>query len=463
MAIIVNSESEDNNSSPSSPLIVEERRPLTPLMARRSSPLPVKLPSHSSSNVSSSTLSSAKLSVNGAAKSLNQTPVKPSLSFSIASILSKSSSHDDHSGLEATLVSAKKERTLQDADSTSQHYSALSAAVYAAARSSLGSGPLGPAGPLMAMASTQANLPFPRKPTPWYPWATSLDLRHHQEAVDQATSMYFAHRHGHDVTPLTQTQGPKMGHPFDRADSRGSSPIDHGPLSSGRCGNHSDDNGDIDMDDEVGSESGASDTDGGQATGDKGHNGSTCNDSSGGQSRRKKKTRTVFTRSQVFQLESTFDMKRYLSSSERAGLAASLHLTETQVKIWFQNRRNKWKRQLAAELEAANMAHAAAQRIRAVPMLYHPGHHGHHGDIPISQAQPIGSSASSMAVDSSAAASLQAALSSYYYHPHHHHGPTSAHFISPPNISQPPAATVTSVSSSAPSALRTAPSLPGLA
>ncbi|CAG9118596.1 hypothetical protein JYU34_019512 [Plutella xylostella] len=86
--------------------------------------------------------------------------------------------------------------------------------------------------------------------------------------------------------------------------------------------------------------------------------------------KRKKKTRTVFSRSQVFQLETTFDMKRYLSSSERAGLAASLHLTETQVKIWFQNRRNKWKRQLAAELEAANMAHAA-QRLVRVPILYH--------------------------------------------------------------------------------------------
>lgn len=48
---------------------------------------------------------------------------------------------------------------------------------------------------------------------------------------------------------------------------------------------------------------------------------------------RKKKTRTVFSRSQVFQLESTFDIKRYLSSSERAGLAASLQLTETQVRI----------------------------------------------------------------------------------------------------------------------------------
>lgn len=104
---------------------------------------------------------------------------------------------------------------------------------------------------------------------------------------------------------------------------------------------------------------------------------------------RKKKTRTVFSRSQVFQLESTFDMKRYLSSSERAGLAASLHLTETQVKIWFQNRRNKWKRQLAAELEAANLSHAAAQRIVRVPILYHENSSSESsntaGNVPVSQ------------------------------------------------------------------------------
>lgn len=88
--------------------------------------------------------------------------------------------------------------------------------------------------------------------------------------------------------------------------------------------------------------------------------------------RRKKKTRTVFSRTQVYQLETTFDMKRYLSSSERAALAVQLHLTETQVKIWFQNRRNKWKRQIAAELDAANAAHGSqSQRILKVPLLYH--------------------------------------------------------------------------------------------
>uniref|UniRef100_A0A1I8JS22 Homeobox domain-containing protein n=2 Tax=Macrostomum lignano TaxID=282301 RepID=A0A1I8JS22_9PLAT len=75
---------------------------------------------------------------------------------------------------------------------------------------------------------------------------------------------------------------------------------------------------------------------------------------------RKKKTRTVFSRAQVYQLEATFDAKRYLSSSERSGLAHALRLTETQVKIWFQNRRNKWKRQLAVEIDAANQLAAAA-------------------------------------------------------------------------------------------------------
>uniref|UniRef100_A0A672GGH1 H6 family homeobox 1 n=1 Tax=Salarias fasciatus TaxID=181472 RepID=A0A672GGH1_SALFA len=124
-------------------------------------------------------------------------------------------------------------------------------------------------------------------------------------------------------------------------------------------------------------------------------------------STRKKKTRTVFSRSQVFQLESTFDVKRYLSSSERAGLAASLHLTETQVKIWFQNRRNKWKRQLAADLEAAHIPNST-QRVVRVPILYHEGPtpaaalgfnlNGHPAGFPCSISYPLSSFAHSMSM-----------------------------------------------------------------
>lgn len=86
---------------------------------------------------------------------------------------------------------------------------------------------------------------------------------------------------------------------------------------------------------------------------------------------RKKKTRTVFSRSQVFQLESTFELKRYLSSTERAGLAASLQLTETQVKIWFQNRRNKWKRRITADIQSGGaVVPYTGQRVVRVPVVY---------------------------------------------------------------------------------------------
>lgn len=63
----------------------------------------------------------------------------------------------------------------------------------------------------------------------------------------------------------------------------------------------------------------------------------------------RKKTRTVFSRHQIFYLESAFEAKRYLSSSERSEIASTLSLTETQVKVWFQNRRNKWKSQITSD------------------------------------------------------------------------------------------------------------------
>uniref|UniRef100_A0A3P9K335 Homeobox protein Nkx-3.2 n=1 Tax=Oryzias latipes TaxID=8090 RepID=A0A3P9K335_ORYLA len=69
----------------------------------------------------------------------------------------------------------------------------------------------------------------------------------------------------------------------------------------------------------------------------------------------KKRSRAAFSHTQVHELERRFSAQRYLSGPERADLAEALKLTETQVKIWFQNRRYKTKRrQVAAEVAALN-------------------------------------------------------------------------------------------------------------
>ncbi|VDL88701.1 unnamed protein product [Schistocephalus solidus] len=61
--------------------------------------------------------------------------------------------------------------------------------------------------------------------------------------------------------------------------------------------------------------------------------------------RKTRRARTAFTYEQLVTLENKFKSTRYLSVYERLNLALALNLTETQVKIWFQNRRTKWKKQ----------------------------------------------------------------------------------------------------------------------
>lgn len=87
--------------------------------------------------------------------------------------------------------------------------------------------------------------------------------------------------------------------------------------------------------------------------------------------RQKRKPRVLFSQAQVYELERRFKQQRYLSAPEREQMAGMLKLTPTQVKIWFQNRRYKCKRQR----QDKNLELSAMQPPRrvAVPVLVKDG------------------------------------------------------------------------------------------
>uniref|UniRef100_K7GGX3 Homeobox domain-containing protein n=1 Tax=Pelodiscus sinensis TaxID=13735 RepID=K7GGX3_PELSI len=88
--------------------------------------------------------------------------------------------------------------------------------------------------------------------------------------------------------------------------------------------------------------------------------------------RQRRKPRVLFSQAQVFELERRFKQQKYLSAPEREHLASLLKLTSTQVKIWFQNRRYKCKRQRQDKsLELS--AHPLPPRRVAVPVLVRDG------------------------------------------------------------------------------------------
>ncbi|UMM19564.1 hypothetical protein L5515_015105 [Caenorhabditis briggsae] len=66
-------------------------------------------------------------------------------------------------------------------------------------------------------------------------------------------------------------------------------------------------------------------------------------------SMQKKQSRPTFTGHQIYQLERKFEQTKYLAGADRAQLAQELNMSESQVKVWFQNRRTKWRKKEAAD------------------------------------------------------------------------------------------------------------------
>ncbi|KAH8349311.1 hypothetical protein KR084_009597 [Drosophila pseudotakahashii] len=75
-----------------------------------------------------------------------------------------------------------------------------------------------------------------------------------------------------------------------------------------------------------------------------GNSSSPSNASAGNNGKRKRSwSRAVFTNLQRKGLEIQFQQQKYITKPDRRKLAARLNLTDAQVKVWFQNRRMKWR------------------------------------------------------------------------------------------------------------------------
>ncbi|XP_035521421.1 homeobox protein DBX1-B-like [Morone saxatilis] len=126
-----------------------------------------------------------------------------------------------------------------------------------------------------------------------------------------------------------------------------------------------------------------------------------------GKPRRGMLRRAVFSDLQRKALERTFQKQKYISKPDRKKLATKLVLKDSQVKIWFQNRRMKWRNSKERELLSTGgcRQQTLPTKTNPHPDLTDVGSAYCHRTAPTSQAQ------------------LDSQVS--HLHHHHHHNPSS--------------------------------------